>query len=143
MADERKPRGRPPKRRAKIENEDEDEHDSSDLSSVPSPSSRTGSPSYPIHRRKVKQQRPQPSPSQPEHQARRNNGSSESSARGRHSTAVDCVSVRYPVLRRVSEPTRLGLKPKIRMVYGIVGRNVENEGGVYHPIHHHPNHVFQ
>ena len=68
MANERKPRGRPPKRRAKVEDEDEDEHDSSDLSSVPSRSSRTGSPSYPIHRRKVKQQRPQPSPSQPEHQ---------------------------------------------------------------------------
>jgi len=68
MANERKPRGRPPKRRAKIEDEDEDEHDSSDLSSVPSRSSRTGSPSYPIHRRKVKQQRSQPPPSQPEHQ---------------------------------------------------------------------------
>ena len=68
MANERKPRGRPPKRRAKIEDEDEDEHDSSDLSSVPSRSSPTGSPSYPIHRRKVKQQRPKPSPLQPEHQ---------------------------------------------------------------------------
>ena len=69
MANKRKPRGRPPKRSAKIEDEDENEHDSSDLSSVPSRSSRTGSPSYPIHRCKVKQQRPQqPSPLQPEHQ---------------------------------------------------------------------------